>query len=367
MRRLTRADVGVPALLAAVAVTEVALVRPSGLAGAIALEIAACACLVWRRLYPLVSCLAAGSLVFLIPWLGPELNDLATPIFVIVLVAFSLARWRRDLRGLIPLALVLAAVLVAYLFTDERAHGVGDVVFVAALTVPPYVFGRLARRLALQADELREHHEWVRREAIRDERDRIARELHDVIAHSVSAMVVQTAAAQDLLRTDPDRAARHLEHVALTGRQALAETGQLLHLVRDDADELGLRPPPGLRDVPELIERCRAEGLAVDLGGWSPPRLPAGADASAYRIVQEILTNALRYSADRKVSLDLESDARSLVIRTRNRAARRPSQGGGLGLLGLTERVHQLGGSLDYGVRADGVFELVASLPVAAT
>ena len=129
---------------------------------------------------------------------------------------------------------------------------------------------------------------------MRAERDRIARELHDVIAHSVSAMVVQTAAAQDLVRTDPDRAERVLADVADTGRRALAETGRLLHVIRDDADELGLAPAPGLADLPALVEAFRASGLTVDLDVREPlPALPVGVDVSAYRIVQEALTNAL--------------------------------------------------------------------------
>ncbi len=105
----------------------------------------------------------------------------------------------------------------------------------------------------------------VTREAVRAERDRIARELHDVIAHSVSAMVVQTAAAQDLVRTDPDRAERVLRDVADTGRRALVETGRLLHVIRDDADELGLNPAPGVADLDRLVQEFRAEGLDVDL------------------------------------------------------------------------------------------------------
>ena len=117
----------------------------------------------------------------------------------------------------------------------------------------------------------------IRDQAVQGERDRIARELHDVIAHSISAMVVQTAAAQDLMQTQPERAKQMLDAVAETGRSALAETGRLLHLVRDEADELGLRPAPSVTDLPALVQSFREGGLESTRGWSSPTRhSPAG-------------------------------------------------------------------------------------------
>jgi len=208
----------------------------------------------------------------------------------------------------------------------------------------------------------------VRHEAVRAERDRIARELHDVIAHSVSAMVVQTAAAQDLVRHDPARAEEVLADVADTGRRALAETGRLLHVIRDDADELGHSPAPGLADLPALVEQFRSSGLTVDLDVREPlPFLPAGVDVSAYRIVQEALTNALRYAADRTAALTVSGTPGGVSIRTSNRTATHPGgrggKGSGLGLLGMAERVSVLGGQLTHGVTGER-FELAATLPV---
>src|SRR6185295_11040799 len=139
---------------------------------------------------------------------------------------------------------------------------------------PPYVLGRVTRRLALQKELLEERQELVRREAVRQERDRIAREMHDMIA--------QTAAAQDLVRSDPDRAEAVLADVADTGRRAISETGRLLHVLRDDDDELGLEPAPGLADLPGLVAAFRASGLTIDLEvPETLPRLPAGVDVSA--------------------------------------------------------------------------------------
>jgi signal transduction histidine kinase len=220
------------------------------------------------------------------------------------------------------------------------------------------------RRLATQKELLEEREVLVTREAVRAERDRIARELHDVIAHSVSAMVVQTAAAQDLVRTDPDRAEKVLRDVADIGRRALVETGRLLHVIRDDADELGLRPAPGVADLDRLVEEFRAEGLEVALSvDEQLAPLPAGIDVSAYRIAQEALTNALRYGRG-TASLEVSGHGSGVAIRATNPTGpAQPSMGSGLGLRGLAERVALLGGTLSHGA-SEGQFELAATLPV---
>jgi signal transduction histidine kinase len=136
-------------------------------------------------------------------------------------------------------------------------------------------------------------------------------------------------------------------------------------VIRDEADELGLAPAPGLADLPALVERFRDSGLHVDLDvAESLPTLPAGVDVSAYRIVQEALTNALRYGADRRAALQLTGTASSLSIRASNRTGTQPPGGSGLGLLGMAERVSVLGGQFSHGVTGDGRFELAATLPV---
>jgi len=332
------------------------------------LAVLSCLALVPRRRWPLPTTLVAGALTLFTPWFGPELNDLAAPILVLAVVAYSLARWVPSLGGLLVLGVLMGLLASDYLFTDERDNDVTDVFFVTSLLVPPYVLGRVTRRLAEQTEELERQQDLVREQAVRDERQRIARDLHDVIAHSVSAMVVQTAVAQELLYTDRDKAAEALDNVAATGRQALAETGRLLHLIRDSADELGLEPAPGLAQLPDLVERFRVDGLEVDLQLADPvPELPAGVDVSAYRIVQEVLTNALRYGADRRAEVTISCDADRLRIRAANRVNGSPGQGSGLGLLGIAERVHVLGGHLDHGVTDGGRYEVDASLPVAAT
>jgi len=341
-------DWGVPAIVAVLATIEMVALRPPG-----------------RRRWTMPACAVAGLLGLGLPWTGSELNDISTPILILAVITYSLARWLPGHRGLLALVPVVLLLTANYLFTDERDNNITDVFFVLSLLSPPYVLGKVTRKLTEQGAQLLDQQELVKREAVRAERERIARELHDVIAHSVSAMVVQTAAAQDLVRTDPDRAETVLADVAATGRQALDETGRLLHVIRDADDELGLAPAPGLTQVADLVERFRADGLDVDLAMADPtPVLPAGLDVSAYRIVQEALTNALRYGTDRRASLVVSCTGDRLRIRSSNNSNGRTGGGSGLGLLGMAERVAVLGGTLTHGVTPDGRFELDATLPV---
>jgi signal transduction histidine kinase len=365
VRREHLRDAALPAAVAVLGTVELANLRTDGWGWGIALECIACALLVWRRRYALVVCTLAALVLLAMPWLGPQLDEPATPIIIIAVVAYSLARYLAGLRGLLGMGVIAATLATDYALIDQRAHNASDFIFVASLLGPPYVLGRLTRRLAVQGEQLRRRQEWVEQEAVRAERDRIARDLHDVIAHSISAMVVQTAAAQDLVRTDPDRAASALADVAATGRRALSETGRLLHAVRDDGDELGLSPAPGLDRLPDLVESFRGSGLRVDLeveGPMSP--LPAGVDLSAYRIVQEALTNALKYAADRAASLRVRRTPSHLSIRAENAAGVGVVGGSGLGLLGMAERVSLFGGSLTHGPTGDGRFVLTATLPI---
>jgi signal transduction histidine kinase len=356
-----------PAGIAVIAVTELASMDIEGRAAAGILELLACALLVFRRRWPLVVGTTAGLLCASPPWVGPAVDDVATAILIGALSCYTLARWVPSLVGLVGLGAMLLMILGVYVVEDVRDNGLGDVVFVLALLVPPYVFGRVTRRLAEHTEVLRREQELIRREAVRVERDRIARELHDVIAHSISAMVVQVAAAQDLVRRDPERAEETLQRVAETGRRALSETGRLLHVIRDTDDELGLAPTPGLRDLEALVEELRGHGLAVELvvdPGPPGTDLPAAVDVSAYRIVQEALTNALRYAPDRAVRLEVSVTGSGLTIHTLNRYDGASGLGSGLGLVGLAERVDLLGGTLRHGPSPAGDYELVATLPV---
>jgi signal transduction histidine kinase len=356
-------DLLIPVGLLLVGLAELATLDVEGRPYAAGLQLVAAGLLVLRRRYPLTSATAAGVVVLATPLTGPAMDEVATPILFLVVAIYSLARYRQDLLGLGGTAAIIAITFLSMLLVEEGMDWT-DVVFVLTLAVPPYVFGRVIRRLADQGDLLRRNQELVRREAVRAERDRIARELHDVIAHSVSAMVVQTAAAQDLVRSDPGKAERVLGDVAAAGRRALTETGRLLHTIRDDADELGLGPAPGVARLPELVEDFRASGLDVDYTAEQLPDLTPGLDVSVYRIVQEALTNALKHGHGRTADVRLSATPSALSIRACNPVNGSAGDGSGLGLVGIAERVSLLGGRMQHGRDGSGRFELQVTLPL---
>lgn len=347
--RLRWQDALVPAALLVLGAAELATLRSTGWVASVGLEAVSAAALVLRRLRPMIAVPCSAIPLMLIPLTGTHMKDAATPIFFYVLGLYSLGRYLGRRSALLAFVLTMALVVANFGF-DPSDNDWTDVVFVMSLAIPPFAFGRISRKLAEQSEQLARQSKQLRDQAVRDERDRIARELHDVIAHSVSAMVVQTAAAQDLLRTQPERAAELLASVAETGRQALGETGRLLHLVRDEADELGLRPAPGLADVPALVASFRDGGLDVDASLAVPDRpVPGGVDVSAYRVVQEALTNALKY-ADGPVRLAVSASTGQVRISCSNPVNGRSGAGSGLGLQGMAERIGLLGGTLRHGV-----------------
>lgn len=356
-------DVLVPAAALAVGLLELAVVRPEGVLWGAALETVTAVLLVGRRRWPLRTCAPAAVVMLWMPWAGPQLDDVAAPILLLAVICYALARWVRDLRGLLGLAVVLGMFFLDYLLVDQRAHGIDDVVFILSLVLPPYVLGRVVLRLDEQRQQIERQQEQLQQQAVREERDRIAREMHDVIAHSLSAMVVQTAAARDLVEVDPERAASVLDQVAETGRVALSETGRLLHLVRDEEDELGLRPAPGVRDLPALLASWRAGGLDVDAELRLPEEpLPGGVDVTTYRVVQEALTNAQRHGTGR-ARLVVESDERRVRVWCGNDSDGPARPGSGLGLRGMRERVTVVGGTLRHRDTSEG-FELEVEIPV---
>jgi signal transduction histidine kinase len=371
-----RREAVLPGVLALSAIVELVSLHVPRLPAAIAVVVTACGLLVFRKHWTFVLCTASALLVISLPYFGPELDEPAVPILIVALASFSLARYVPRNRGLVGMAAIFVALVMTQLLTLSPPPDLSDVLFVVAVLSPPYAFGWLLRRLAeSHATETRlllERQDAVRGEAAAAERVQIARELHDVLAHSVSAMVVQAEAASDLVSLAPDQAAAALAEVTRAGRAALAETGRVLRLIRDDRDELGLSPDPGLDRLPELVAGFRRNGLRVDLAvDGSLESLPAGVAVSGYRIVEEALTNALKYATDHAVSLTVTRSPAALLIATRNRAdppSRRASDTeytGGLGLVGMRERVSVCSGTLSYGLGAGDVFKLTATLPLA--
>ena len=369
-----RQDVAVPLGAAVIGTAEALALDPPHLRLVVAVYWAAALLLVARRRWPLLVSSIAGLLTLSLTLLGEVVQELASPLLLLTLAAFSLGRYLPDLRGLTAM-LAFTAVLLGYTESSDGALDVGSVVWVSALLLPPYGFGVVMRtlrdrngKLTEQAELLARLQTTVRQDAVKAERTRIARELHDVMAHSLSAMTVQASAAEDVVRSDPDRAAHAMREVAETGRRALAETGRLLHLIRDSDDELGLEPDVGLDRLDELVDQFRRAGLAVDLQVGAPlDDLPPGASLSGYRVVQEALTNALKYAVDRAASVQVAVEPAGLRIRVANRGRPGPSVGSGLGLIGMAERVQVFGGELEHGLTRDGQFVLSVRLPLAPT
>jgi len=204
------------------------------------------------------------------------------------------------------------------------------------------------------------------RAAVADERARIARELHDVVAHNVSVIVIQSQAAQQSTPPDTD-AGRALRSIETTGQDALTEMRRLLGLLRKEDEELALAPQPSLRHLDRLAESVRDAGLPVEVEvEGDPVTLPPGVDLSAYRIVQEGLTNALKHSGGRRadVTVAYAPDQLRLEVRDDGPGGFAQTDGFGHGLIGIGERVKAYGGDMSAFVAATGGFVLRASLPL---
>jgi signal transduction histidine kinase len=325
------------------------------------------AALYWRRRAPL-----AVLGVTVIAWaatLGSGYADLGG---VVIIALYSAGRHAtKDRWAHVGLAAAIVVVNVDVL-TDRAPWGeaaFGSVVMFVAW----YVGRRLRLRKERAAHHLREQAAEARR-IVTEERTRIARELHDVVAHRVSLMTVQAGAAKAVAAQDPEGALQAMGAVEEAGRQALDELRHLLGVLRPEVDLEGLGPQPGLADLPRLIEQIRGAGVDVSLAtdGVSG-ELPARVDLFAYRIVQEALTNVLKHAGPgAHTQVRLGANRSGIVIEvlddgqgTTVMPGSAPAQGAarGHGIVGMRERALLLGGTLDAGPRPGGGFQVIARLP----
>jgi signal transduction histidine kinase len=309
------------------------------------------AALLWRRSHPVP--VSAVALV------GSLLVQLAAPygIFpVATLVALaSLAVARPPPVSLVGLAAVLGVTAVTIPTQPD-----GDSYFAMAIAVVVWALGEVLRnrRAAIEQEA---------RRAVGEEQARIARELHDVIAHSVSVIVVQAAAADDVFDSRPDQARAALRSIEAAGREVLGELRTLLGTVRPQPVDGPPQRQPGLDRLGELAAPLRAAGLEVTLrqeGGSAGP-LRAEVDRSAYRIVQEALTNTLRHAGASRAEVTVRSgpDGVELDVVDNGRGTGVAPAGAGRGIVGMRERAEMLGGTLDAGPLPDGGFRVHARLP----
>ncbi len=282
-------------------------------------------------------------------------------VLALLIASYSVAA-HAELRGAV---LALAAALAVTVFFGDNA---GDGAFAVLLVGGAWTVGRIVRRQNLLVTALARDQEARERAAAANERTRLARELHDVVAHSVSTIVVQAEAGAALLDHDPERARQSFDSITVSGRQALAELRRMLGLLRSGDGEPAREPQPGLEQLASLVEQMRAVGLPVDVAIEGDARpLPAGVDLSAYRILQEALTNTLKHALPARASVTVRYRAEGVELevvddgKTSSRDGRR-----GHGIAGMRERVQLYGGTLETGRRAEGGFAVKALIPTSA-
>jgi signal transduction histidine kinase len=371
--RIETRDLLLPVLFAVVSTVEIAWEGYGPLWAAIGAYWLAAGALCARRMLPLAMPIAVPGILVGAGLLGVETYEPGASILILALASFSVGLHVPRSRAPAGLASVLTGlVLIA---VDAAKQGdLSDVVLTLGY-IAPWAVGlaarealERARELAAEAERARVEQQLEAERGAATERKRVARELHDVLANSLSVMIVQASLAADLVHGDPPSAQSAIDEVERSGRTALGDIGQLLRLIRAGADGAGTEPQHGVADLPALADEYARAGLAVDLQvDEAISRLPMGVELSAYRIVQEALTNALKHAPGSPVRVTLGRQGPKFAIEVRNKraaAAAVAAVPSGYGLVGLRERVSLFGGELDAGPTPDGGFMLVATLPV---
>ena len=291
-------------------------------------------------------------------------SDLGQPWFAVLLALFQLGRRAGTRAALVGLGAVAALVLAADLPRLQQGAPIEDVLPAWFILGGVFGFGRWMRSRASEREEL-----LLSTEAAADhERARIARELHDLVGHSLAIIVLQAQAAGRVLPTDPDRAREVLEAIERLGRDGLGELRRLLGMLVPDDDPTPA--VPSLENLDDLVGRFADAGLPVELTvHGTTRRLPSGLDLSAYRIVQEALTNALKHAGPTRARVDISYAGETLEIRVADDGhgpVRHGTGRVGHGLIGMRERVALYGGQLLADAGPDGGFEVVARFPLEA-
>lgn len=332
------------------------------------LLLAACALLLWRHRYPVpvvfgTSALALGYLAAGYPY-GPVFAAVAVACFGAVVAGRRRAAWTAVgmlWGGHLLISLWLYRVLPPQ--GDSGANAGQELIAATWVLIIVSVAELVRLRREQWARERADRAQAARRRADA-ERLRIARELHDVLAHSISVINVQAGVGLALLDADPEQARTALTTIKAASKEALGEVRQVLDTLRAPGD-VPRSPAPGLGRLPELVEQAAGAGLTVTVAG-APPRLPPGADLAAFRIVQEALTNVVRHSGSRQARVRLEHGGGELRLRIDDDgpATGADAGGSGNGLAGMRERAAALGGTIEAGPRADGGFRVLAVLPL---
>lgn len=371
-RRPPRVDIVLAAALFVWALVEALAARgPGPLGGRIAFAIAVTVPLAFRRQAPgvVVLILAAATLAWALPASVPENGTNPFPSFL--LAAFSVACYARQrvvaVAGGLLLYATMLTVLLSKFYSGGGAHA-DDLVILSVFFAGAWAAGWLVRQRAAQARRAFAESGELARTAVSDERARIARELHDVVAHSVSIIAAQAGAAEELIERDPARARDHITSVRRTAREAMAEMRRLLDVLR--TENTGYAPQPSLARLPDLLDEVRGAGVPVELiERGERPHLAPGLDLVAFRVVQESLTNVRKHADGASARVVLDYTPKVVALEISNGAAPHgvTSDGNGRsghGLIGMRERVLLFGGVFDAQATEDGGFRVSASLPL---
>jgi signal transduction histidine kinase len=350
--------------------------RTNGPEGPMWLDIVLALCIVGplflRRRFPFGAPLGVGAGVVVASFADKSLVPFDFIAFLAGCAAVFLLAQLRDPRQAVAGLAMAVGVEAVVVHNDPRGQ-FGQLVFVSLIFIIVWVVGFSLGRTFAEADKARERAVRAEREreerariAVAEERARIARELHDVVGHSVSVMTVQASGVRRLLRPDQEREREALLTVERTGREALAEMRRMVGVLRRPEEAPALAPQPSLEHLERLVEQARESGLPVDLRvEGDPVDLPAGVDLTAYRLVQEGLTNALKHAraTHALVLVNYGDGAIEVTVSDDGRGVGN-GDGGGHGLVGMRERVSVYGGELDAGPQPGGGYRLRAKLPV---
>jgi signal transduction histidine kinase len=328
--------------------------------------------LLLRRRWPFVAPAAIWLMAALLSFLdGRLIPSQPATLLAGMASALLLGNLRNSVqaRAAVVVVLISAAIVV----DNDPGHTAGDFLFTPVLFVAGWMVGfalrgrtektQAAEQRAAQAERERQ---TAARIAVAEERSRIARELHDVVAHAMSVMVLQVGAVRHRMSAAQAADREALQNVEEAGRAALAEMRRLLGAMRRDGEAAELQPQPGLRNLDALLSDVRAAGLDVHLQVHGEPvELPPALDLSAYRILQEGLTNALRHSRAERAEVDVTYGEHDLLVAVRDDGRGSAfSDGLGHGLVGIRERVKIYGGEMSAGSENGGGFALRARLPL---
>jgi|tagenome__1003787_1003787.scaffolds.fasta_scaffold20944118_2 signal transduction histidine kinase len=373
-RRLPpRADLALAAALAVLGVVELQLAYAFERAAGpgprplhVLIAVASAGALAWRRSHPLlvapIALLLLGLETFVV-----ALPNVYVSAVVIVIAVYSLAVYAPTWQSiLLPLALVLAGGLMmgAHDPDDPAGSAVTNVVFAGIVLTA----GAVVRNYRASTESMRTERDRATAEAravAAEERARIARELHDVVAHGMSVVALQAVGGRRVLDTDPGQAREAFDTIERVTSESLDEMRRLLGLLRAD-DTAPLAPQPTLAQIDGLVEQARAAGAEVEVTvSADMGDLPPGVDLSAYRIVQEAMTNALKHAPGAHLRLAVHRADGAVVIEVVDDGpGEHAGPARGHGLIGMRERVELFGGSLEAGTRAEGGFGVRASLPL---